>query len=403
MKLIFKLLLPLLLVLASCSDDPVPTPPPTPLPPQENQHTMMFVFIGTSLQTFFNDNIEQARKSFTPQMARSNRIMMFGYINNKWQIVEIRHSSKEGAQLETVKECNDVDRQSPSFFTWVVNEMKGLAPAHSYGLVLGGHGSGWLPKNKPLPLAMMSYRPMKASADGFTPETKAFGERDSHFNTEDIAKGLSATHVVFDYIIFDDCFMSNIETLYTMRHNAKYIIASPCEVMGDGFPYKYVVPAVLGDNSPLEARVKAVCRKYHHFYNTEYPPSYRSGCVALTVCSELEAMAEASRQIFTSSPYPCNPHALQTYENCNDHLFYDFRQYVEQVAANDMLLRSFHEQFDRTFPADCRLHTAKFYSMINRANAGMYPINYYSGVTCSAPSAKYTAENRQTEWWKATH
>lgn len=404
MKTLFRLLLPLLLLVAACSEDPLPDPPPAPQPPKENLHTTMFVFIGTSLSDFFAENIEQARKAFTTQMARSNRIVMYGFINHKWQIAEIRHSASQGeAEITTLKECDDADRRNPEFFTRVVNQMKSLAPAHSYGLVMGGHGSGWLPKDKPLPMAVMSRRPMKDPWGGFYPVTRAFGERDTHFNVEDIAAQLSATGTRFDYLIFDDCFMSNIETLYAMRHNAQYIIASPCEVMGDGFPYKYVVPALMRDNSPLEARLHEVCRKYHHFYNNEYPVNYRSGCIALTVCSELEEMAAISRQIFTSPTRECRPEALQTYENCNNHMFYDFGQYVEQIATEEMMLRSFNEQFDRTFPKECRLHTAKFYSMINPSKQGMYPIDYYSGVTSSAPSTKYSEENRRTEWWAATH
>ncbi len=148
-----------------------------------------------------------------------------------------------------------------------------------------------------------------------------YGESGSAFDVDEIAGSLQATGIRFDYIIFDDCFMSNIETLYVMRNTARYILASPCEVMDKGFPYQYVIPALLAPEALLEDRLQQVCEKYYDFY--------------------------------------------------------------------------------LTFPPACRFNTPSFYSWYSRPL--LIPIDYYSGVTCSAPSDVYPSENRQTEWWQATH
>lgn len=389
----------LLLLFSSCSKDSTPAP----LPPQETQHTLMFLFIGTELQEFFNANIKQVCQAFTPQLAQNNRIVMYCRRGPAWQIVEIKNNPATGvSSMETLKYMNDLDLRDPAFITTVLGEMAALAPAHSYGLVLGGHGTGWLPKGRHLPMAVRAPFTLKDPAGGFYPMTRAFGERGSNFDIDELAHALSQVNVPIDYLIFDDCFMSNIETLYTMRHSVRYIVGSPCEIMAEGFPYKYVIPAVMHNSLPLEARLKEVCNGYYRFYNEEFPnAAYRSGCIALTVCSELEELASVTRQIFTSAPRECDPATLQTYEGCNSHLFYDFGQYVTQTASDPTMLQVFNEQFDRAFPAECRLHTEKFYSAVGRA--GMYPITYYSGVTCSTPATVYDVENRQTEWWMATH
>ena len=51
-------------------------------------------------------------------------------------------------------------------------------------------------------------------------------------------------------------------------------------------------------------------------------------------------------------------------------------------------------------PQAARLNTPEFYSAYN---GRMNPVAYYSGVSFSEPSDKYTEENKQTSWYRDTH
>lgn len=73
-------------------------------------------------------------------------------------------------------------------------------------------------------------------------QTRSFGDKGYELNITELKEALEAQQFRFDYLIFDDCFMANIETLYDLRSVIGYIVASPCEVMGDGFPYDRIVP-----------------------------------------------------------------------------------------------------------------------------------------------------------------
>ena len=71
--------------------------------------------------------------------------------------------------------------------------------------------------------------------------TRAYGpDGEEYMSAGDLAEGLS--EIKFDYVIFDVCFMSSIELLYDLKDNARYILASPAEIMGKGIPYHKVLP-----------------------------------------------------------------------------------------------------------------------------------------------------------------
>ena len=48
---------------------------------------------------------------------------------------------------------------------------------------------------------------------------------------DDLAKGLPDD--LFDFILFDACYMASVECTYELRNKAEYILASPTETMAD--------------------------------------------------------------------------------------------------------------------------------------------------------------------------
>ena len=106
-------------------------------------------------------------------------------------------------------------------------------------MVMAGHGQGWITRemlNGASGISTLNY-----TASLFVPAvgaevTRAFGESNVQVNPGEIAEGINNSIVDIDYILFDACFMSNIETIYELRNSANYIIASPCAHMESPYP-----------------------------------------------------------------------------------------------------------------------------------------------------------------------
>ena len=196
--------------------------------------------------------------------------------------------------------------------------------------------------------------------------------------------------------------MANIETLYDLRASVDHVIASPCEIMADGFPYDRIIPQMFTDEGRSHD-LGAVCYEFWNLYQNDYASTiYRmqSGCITLAVMSEIDRLADVMRRINRTPAAEYDPNTLQTYEGLSPHLFYDMGQYVSVRCSDAALLNEFAECFDAAFPPESRLHTDGFYSAYNNR---MNPITHYSGITISEPSTKFTEENRATNWYRATH
>lgn len=383
-----------LMLLPACSEHD-PTPEPQGPAPQ----ALLFYFVGTSLDYYFGRNLADVETAVADNILGRSRIAAFRRTGTgEWSIIEITYNSRTRKAEEKILRTYPAPELTN--MGGYLADMMALVPAESYGVVFGGHGSAWIPAGGSLTPKGAGYAggeyPLGQAPLPGAEVTRYFGESGCMFDIADIASHMESTGRHFDYVIFDDCFMSNIESLYDMRRAADYIISSPCEIMGNGFPYRTVIPQLFTDGG-RGRDLEAVCRAFHDFY-TSY--TYPSGCVTLTVCGQMDAMAAAAQALYAGATGDYDRDALQTYEPLVDHLFYDFRQHAEALSRDEVLTDEFRRQFDRTFPASCRLHTESYYSAYNRA---MNPIEYYSGVSVSEPAEVYVDENRATAWYRVTH
>ena len=376
------------------------------MPPAEANHTLMFCFLGTSLSRYFKTNLEDAALAIrTGILANKNRVVFFrqesateGYIG------ELCHNVNGGECIELrIKEVSlDKSTISPETIGDILAQMAEVAPAKRYGVVFAGHGQGWITRealnsDKGIEKFGVSYNPWLV-AEG-AEQTRAFGENNVQLNIDELAMGIESSGVDFDYILFDACFMSNIEAIYDLRNSANYIIASPCEIMGRGFPYHRTLPYLFTDYGE-STDYDGAARSYHEYYKNEYVGNGRCGSITVYKCSEIEALADAVRGVMVSAKKSTeyDSSTLQTYEGQRYHQFYDFGEWVNVVAMNGEALDRFNAQMKECVVATYTLDT--FYSAYG--TYGTYPINLdvYSGVTTSAPSDAYTGEWKTTNWYK---
>ena len=375
-------------------------------PKSTANHTLMFYFFGTSLNRYFSDNIDDAKLAIEKGiLGDNNRVIYFRHSSkSEGYIAEICLDTKTNKCFESIIEDKiyiDGNPISPSFIGNIINKMATLAPAERYGLVMAGHGQAWITRealNGSTGISQLGVtEPLFAPAYG-AEITRAFGETNVQVNPAEIAEGIRLGNADIDYIIFDACFMSNIETIYELRNSANYIIASPCEIMGRGFPYERTLPHLfLEDGSVTD--YDAAAESYYLYYRDEYNSSYKCGSIAVYDCSEIEALRDATSAVVATAREEYDTSTLQTYEGKTPHYFFDFGEWVNVVATDSSALQNFNTQLNNTVIAKYTLDS--FYSAYG--GYGTFPINknVYSGVTTSAPSEKLRSLWMETEWYKS--
>lgn len=374
-------------------------------PPALADRTVLLYMPGQSLIAYYENNIQGICTAVTGRALGKGRMLVCWQPDDQTSAVvqEIYYDrNKRCSEAKTLKTYDDFDAGDPAAVQQLFADAAELAPARNYGLIIGCHGKAWIPASGGvLPRSMLPADDVWTTAPGAKP-TRSFGDTGYELDITELAAALEAQRFRFDYLIFDDCFMANIETLYDLRSVIGYIVASPCEVMGDGFPYDRIVPHLF-ETGPVADRLAETCREFWNLYENEYQSTTwkeQSGCISLAVTSQLDALAEVMRRINEKGKQPFELSQLQYYEGLMTHLFYDLGHYVELSCGDPALVKEFTTQLDRAFPPESRLCTKQFYSQYNN---GSNPVHFYTGVSVSEPSTKYVAENRMTNWYRDTH
>ncbi len=381
--------------------------------------SILFHFIGTNLLSHFKEDVDEVCEALKENILGDSRVLVF--IQSSGSAAALYEYTYDPTDNKVLREHVN-DYVIPAVYSrehlqTILSDMVDYAPAERYGLVVGSHGRGWLPSgentrswisdggSRERSQKGAGYDPREAMwipVEG-APQMRHLGDRgDARYDIDEFADAVAGTGVMFDYILFDACFMSNVESLYRMRNIAQKIIASPCEIMGGGFPYQDVLPMLLLDKG-VKYDLDGACRKYVDYYSSYPFEQYRSACVALVDCSQLEALVVAAKRVNESVAKEYDPADVQIYDGLSSssnptHVFYDLEDYVMQSCSDAAAVDAFRQQLDRTVGS--RYHTPKFYSAYN---GRLNDINYYSGITTSAPCGEYAEEWIQTDWYRDTH
>lgn len=257
-----------------------------------------------------------------------------------------------------------------------------LAPADRYGLVLWSHGLAWLPSSADDYLVRLGAR-----SEGLWPATKWFGQDTGETPVAYLDTAGLRTAVpegMFDYILFDACFMASAEVLYELRDKTKWIICSPAEVLADGFPYDKIMPGLLS----AEPDLRAVCETFYRRYAEDPRPEYRSAAVSLICTSELEALAAVTAVVFSAALdadpavfSEMNLSQLQTVDRYRRHFLFDAGSVVDNLEQCGLvsapLAGAWWEQLSRAVVWEA--HTAHMLDLALRRCCGISLYVPYGG------------------------
>ncbi len=301
----------------------------------------------------------------------------------------------------------------------MTHDVKANAYALNYAMIIGGHGSGWTFKEdwNNYPYNAKAYgsaaaKGNKAVADGVLPiysQTRFFGsvsDMNYAFNITDLADAIQQAGMKMQYILFDDCYMANVETAYMLKDATNYLIASTSEVMAMGMPYRELWSNLAKSTPGYEG----IINSFHSFYsnyriyygnNTKY--IIPGGALSAIDCRNLEQLATVMKEI--NSHYTLADSlrdSVQVLDGFNNHLFYDMGSYVDHVCQNANLKSDFHSALDNVVKykqATDSVFTNIYYS------AYSIPVKTFSGITISDMSLNSVAVKgrEKTAWWRRTH
>lgn len=261
--------------------------------------------------------------------------------------------------------------------------------AKSHALLLWSHGTAWLP----------------GDAKNYL---RSYGEDEGRYmEIYELQEALRGRQ--FDYIIFDDCYMANIEVAYTLRDNAKYILASPTEVLGPGLPYQHIMQHLFS-NEPLEDALIKICEAFYTYYEEKqagdsYP---KSASTALVKTAGLPALADVCREILAGrmeAAFDLPIAEIQRLEYLNNpyHALYDFDDFIKQMSTTEQYNR-FKQALDDVVvfkkTTDIAYYAARQESIpIDRTR--------FCGVTSYVPQRNLDKLNtwykQHIDWYKAVY
>lgn len=387
-----KRFLPILCIfffaLVSCEKDE-----PT-IPGDTEQTLFMYMPWSTNLLNEFYVNISALETAISKRGLSNEQVLVFLQTSQtEATLFEIIYN-KGTCYRETLKEYTNPAVTTARGITSILKDVIGHAPAKRYGMVVSCHGMSWLPVGS-TKASRVSEEIAVGSDAGL--KTRYFGSLNSEpeFQTEicDFVDGVKNAGIRLEYLLFDDCYMSSIEVAYDFREITDHLVASPCEVMAYGMPYDVIGEYMLG-----EVDYEGICNGILSFYQGYRYPYVT---IAMTVCAELEALAEVMREI--NEAYEFDSSLLRSVQRLDGYspiCFFDFSDYVSKLCPDEELLQRFEAQFERSVPSNCRRATDYFYTN----SSGSIKLNTYSGMTISDPSvSSWTSTKQETNWYKATH
>lgn len=398
LSLLYRILVSLLVLLTpsvflSCDNDS--TDEPDNNSSKYKQTVLMYMpWSGGSIYSYFLQNISSFETAIRNNKGfDGNALVVFiSESETKSHLINIKYNDGE-CYRDTIRSFyfDECDYTTSAGIASVINNAIKIAPAKTYALAIGSHGMGWLPVGS----AISTRARMSASENQNVYLTRYFGHSsDNEYQTDisTLADGIKKTGLRMEYIMFDDCYMSNIETAYELKDVTDYLIASTCEIMIDGMPYSEIGMDLLKNN------YKNICDGFYSFYSNYSMPC---GTIGVTDCNEVERMAEIMKEINTV--YPLGVESvddIQDLDGYNTTVFFDFGDYVSHLCKDEYLLNLFKTQLDRLVPY--KANTETYYSMLTQQQTR---IKTFSGLTVSDPTENkgLTDALSTTSWYKATH
>lgn len=351
---------------------------PDPVAPTRT--VLIYMAADNSLSSYSYDNIESIVQGTSASALNGGNLLIYVDAKNAApQLLQIKVKSDGKIQKLSVKDYPEQNSVDPSVMREVFDRVISDYPADSYGLVLWSHGTAWLPYN-------------------VQPMLRSFGQDESNWmEIDELAEALP-DHV-FDFIMFDACYMASTEVAYALRDKADYILASPTEVLGEGFPYKLII----GNFFTETAGLQQIAETFYNYYNQKEKIIEQSASVSLIATEQLDNLAAICREIVIGkenaiASLPIQELQQLEYLGYTYHALYDFDDFISRLATetqytNYLSILNKVVLYKQTTP------NATYFK-------GQLVINQFSGLSIYVPQNGLATLNdwyKGMEWYRAVY
>lgn len=232
-------------------------------------------------------------------------------------LLKIKHDKTPAIVSEVVKVYEPIEEHGDlTRYPAVQNDVRTLAPAKSYGLMLFGHGSGVLPFGK---------------NDDVEITTRGMGgDSRKYLENREIA---SLTLPDYEFIIMHACMMASVEVAYEFRNKTKYFVASEISLSSVGWPWNENLSYLY--TKPRADLSKFVIRSHQWLYNNSDEEN-KEATLSLVDVAQLENLAEATKKALVES--------VITLKDIKD-AFINKCHLTENVLDDGKGSESFHKHF----------------------------------------------------------
>ena len=218
MKRALILLLTTLLLCTACHDD---KPEPAS---KEWRRVVVVCFWGeNSLSSYLQRDLDEIRQGYKDIPDGCKLVVYFDTSRSSERPYILTFDAKEGE-----KRLYDYPNDPISTDSTAMQQMLGMVmsrfPSQHYGLVIGSHGSGWVPQAPRYTIGVDNGRNTSSNVG-------------TEMEIPTLAGILRQTKKKWDYVVFDACFMQTVEVVYELRDVVQWCIGSPAEIPAAGLPY----------------------------------------------------------------------------------------------------------------------------------------------------------------------
>lgn len=351
-------------------------------PTRDRRTILVYMMADNNLSTTYRydeKNIQEMADAIAEADIDGHLLIYYAGAKESPCLQEIKHTNAGGSTIQTIKSYPGQVSTSTAAIKEVLQDAKQLYNTQEYGLIMWSHATGWLPQNR-------FYAPMRPAPASFGRE----GKEERSIDIDSLRMALGTQH--FNFILFDACLMGNVEVAYELRNTCDYIIASPTETLGAGYPYKAIIPLLFAQ----EINYESVCKCYYDKFIA--PGTQQTGTISLVKTAPLEQVAMQCREIVRNhqgEPSLTATNNIQYYDRVTPHIFYDLGHYMQTVANDTEYAR-----------LDALLKETVIYKKASPTFIGT-PITQFSGLSCYIPDSSHdeVTENYYTklQWHNAVY
>lgn len=328
-KIILSLFLPAFLF-SACKDEPTDLPTEN----SSDESTVLIYAIATNSlsSNLIYDKNEILKAAPEIDLTKNNVLIYETTYNFVPRLIALKHTEDIDNPyiFEVIKEFDsDISSANPTRISEVINYVLDNYTSEQYGMIFWSHSTGsapWLPtvssngttstrqslESEPIP-SVFSFGQDKNSPDS----------ESQQINVDVLASVIP--NDVFNFIWFDSCYMSNIESIYEFRGKCNYYIGYPTEVMDEGSPYDLILPYI----AKKDPELKKAAEIFFDFYDTTY--YYRFATVAIVDMNKIELLAELCSRAYTYG-VTLSPASYYKYTRGSTGPFYELWDYTKAMA-----------------------------------------------------------------------